>query len=433
MLSAKIAILVVLVALIVFVDHSEAWRRRRRRRCSPRNCQVSSWSSWSSCSASQCGQYGSQSRSRTVTTTSACGGAACPNLKETRYCYGTAPQDCQVRSWSYWSSCSTSQCGQQGSQSRSRTVRTSSGCGGAPCPDLRETRQCYGTRSVNCQLSSWSKWSACTTPCGISGTQSSSRHRITTEQCGGTCTSTFHKTRRCPYLSCLNGGSLRRSICFCKEGFSGECCEIGGGREDKINCQLSPWSEWSACSTPCGVLGTQSSSRDREVLEEYGGTCTSTFQKTRACLQLSCMNGGSLLKDGRCSCLEGYSGVCCDREKMNCQLSIWSEWGPCSTPCGVSGTQSSSRHRIIMEQYGGTCTSNFRRTRACPELTSCLNGGTLQHETCSCAEDYSGSCCQIAAQKQKSINFLEGVFIALGVIAVVGAVVLYHKCRRWLQ
>ena len=165
-----------LAVLFILVDYSDAWfsRRRRRRSCSP--------------------------------------------------------QDCQVSEWSYWSSCSASQCVQHGSQSRSRTEESSPSCGGAPCPDLKETRQCYGTTPVNCQLSSWSEWSACTTSCGVSGTQSSSRHRITTEQCGGTCTSTFRKTRACPDLSCLNGGSLKDGTCFCKEGYSGDCCEKKKGK-----------------------------------------------------------------------------------------------------------------------------------------------------------------------------------------------------------
>ncbi|KAL9966417.1 hypothetical protein ACROYT_G024486 [Oculina patagonica] len=138
---------------------------------------------------------------------------------------------------------------------------------------MKGTRQCYGTTPVNCQLSSCSEWSACTTPRGVSGTQSSSRHRITAEQYGGTCTSTFRKTRACPDRSCLNGGSFKGSIFFCKEGYSGKCCEkAAGGGKDKTNCQLSSWSEWSACTTPRGVSRTQSSSRHRIALEQYGGT-----------------------------------------------------------------------------------------------------------------------------------------------------------------
>ena len=176
MVSVKVPFLVILVALLIFVHQGDAWRRRRRRRCPVRDCEVSSWSSWSSCSA--------------------------------------------------W------KCGQQGSQSRSRWVKSSSSCGGAQCPDLYETRSCYASRAVDCELSSWSEWSACTTRCGVSGTQHSSRHRIVTEECGGTCSSTFRKTRACPDLSCLNGGSLKDGLCLCKEGYSGQCCEKGGENEN---------------------------------------------------------------------------------------------------------------------------------------------------------------------------------------------------------
>ena len=176
MVSVKVPFLLILVALLISVHQGDAWRRRRRRRCPVRDCEVSSWSSWSSCSA--------------------------------------------------W------KCGQQGSQSRSRWVKSSSSCGGAQCPDLYETRSCYASRAVDCELSSWSEWSACTTRCGVSGTQHSSRHRIVTEECGGTCSSTFRKTRACPDLSCLNGGSLKDGLCLCKEGYSGQCCEKGGENEN---------------------------------------------------------------------------------------------------------------------------------------------------------------------------------------------------------
>lgn len=153
---------VAVLVLFICFSSTDGWRRRRRRRCAVRNCVVSSWSSWSSCTANQCLQGGSKRRTRWQVT---------------------APL-----------------------------------CGGLECPSMEETRQCYGTRSVNCQLSSWSEWSSCSTPCGVSGIQTSSRHRIITEQCGGTCSTTFRKTRSCPEQSCLNGGSLHSNgTCFCHE------------------------------------------------------------------------------------------------------------------------------------------------------------------------------------------------------------------------
>ena len=51
--------------------------------------------------------------------------------------------------------------------------------------------------------------------------------RIIAERCGGSCSSTLRKTRACMELSCLNGGSLEHGRCFCKEGYSGNCCEKG--------------------------------------------------------------------------------------------------------------------------------------------------------------------------------------------------------------
>ena len=144
------------------------------------------------------------------------------SLKLTQSC---SPYNCEVSSWSSWISCSAEQCGQQGSQRRTREQVSDPSCGGSECPTLQETRQCYGTRSVNCQLSSWSEWSACSTACGVSGIQTSTRHRVITEQCGGTCSSTLRKTRTCTELSCLNGGSLQQGACFCNKDYSGVCCQ----------------------------------------------------------------------------------------------------------------------------------------------------------------------------------------------------------------
>lgn len=136
------------------------------------------------------------------------------------------PRDCVVSPWSSWSSCSVNRCGQQGLQKRTREKVTAPLCGGSECPNMEESLQCYGTRSVNCQLNSWSTWSSCSTPCGVSGTQTSTRHRIITEQCGGNCSTPFRKTRSCPRQSCFNRGILSvNGTCSCSEGYSGDCCE----------------------------------------------------------------------------------------------------------------------------------------------------------------------------------------------------------------
>ncbi len=105
----------------------------------PVDCVVSAWSSFSSCSAA-CGG-GTQTRTRTVITPAANGGAACPVLEESQACNGfPCPVDCVVSDWSEWGTCSAT-CG-GGTQTRTRTVITPAAYGGAPCPAMSDYQSC---------------------------------------------------------------------------------------------------------------------------------------------------------------------------------------------------------------------------------------------------------------------------------------------------
>ena len=356
--AQKAKAIVVLLILVIDIHHCSAWRRRRRRRsgCTPVHCTVSNWSHWTSCSASTCRTEGSQTRSRSITTHPSCGGNACPsNLQESRRCYGSRPENCQLSSWSYWSSCSASTCGREGSQTRSRSITTSPSCGGNACPsNLQESRLCYGSRAENCQLSSWSEWSACPAiRCGSSAMQTSARHRIITEKCGGWCTSTFRKTRMCVRAP--------------------------------VNCKLSSWSGWSTCNgTVCTAgHGTQVSFRNKTIKEACGGTCTSILLRKQSCSNFF------------------------SRKAVECQLSPWSEWSDCTrTSCQLSGIQTSTRNKTVKEECQGTCKYALHQTKLCTESQlPCFNGGKNKPNItgCVCMQGYSGVCCE---QSSKSSDGL---------------------------
>ncbi len=81
-----------LLCVAMLFPESSTWRRRRRRRappppppCTRQDCAVSSWSSWGSCSY-PCGNNGVQSRSRSIVTHPSCNGQPCPSLSETIAC-----------------------------------------------------------------------------------------------------------------------------------------------------------------------------------------------------------------------------------------------------------------------------------------------------------------------------------------------------------
>ena len=163
------------------------------------DCVVSAWSSWDACSKA-CGG-GSQSRSRTVVTAAANGGAACPNLSETTACNEQpCPVDCVVSAWSSWDACSKA-CG-GGSQSRSRTVVTAAANGGKACPGLSETTACNEQPCpVDCVVSAWSSWDACSKACG-GGTQTRTRTVTQSAAYGGTPCPSLSEVTSCNEQPC---------------------------------------------------------------------------------------------------------------------------------------------------------------------------------------------------------------------------------------
>lgn len=190
----------------------------------PINCVVSAWSVWSTCTQ-LCGT-GSTTRTRAVTTAAQNGGLACPTLQETLSCNiqpCPTPVDCVVSAWSTWSACTLS-CGSE-STTRTRTITTAPQNGGLACPsNLQETQSCNTQPCpINCVVSAWSVWSACSLACGT-GSTTRTRTVATVPQNGGTACPALQETQSCNTQPC------------------------------PINCVVSAWSTWCTLSRPFGIV-----------------------------------------------------------------------------------------------------------------------------------------------------------------------------------
>ena len=121
----------------------------------------------------------------------------------------------------------------------------------------RRRRRCYR----HCSVSNWSSWSSCTKACGR-GTQSRTRYKTVSEQCGGSC----------PY------GMTQTNYC------NTQCC--------KVSCAWK-WGPWSSC-TSCG-WSTQRRVVQILRLPSCGGTaCPSTTSQTQRCNTGVWVNSGFL-------------------------------------------------------------------------------------------------------------------------------------------
>ncbi|XP_065831645.1 spondin-1-like [Oscarella lobularis] len=257
----------------------------------PVPCTLTEWTEWSGCSQS-CG-YGHHLRNRRITAPAKHGGL-CDKLEEKELCIIGRRTDCQVNEWTSWSKCN-GDCSNPGHQVRVRSVSTHPSCGGRPCPTkLHDVKKCPEdciTECDECILSSWTSWTRC-----VCGETFRRRSIIKHSTClDKPCPTNLFESKSCQDLG---------NKCHYKEWGQWSSCESEGGcgegqkirtraplipvvscgktcknqNETKpcliypVPCQLSEWSEWSPCTSRCGI-GVQL--RDRKVVipAKCNGSC----------------------------------------------------------------------------------------------------------------------------------------------------------------
>jgi hypothetical protein len=219
------------------------------------------------------------------------------------------PVDCAVSDWGTWGACSDA-CRDsvghigQSSRVRSRSVIRALECGGVACPALQDVGMCSPQPCpVHCEVSHWSVWSSCSVSCG--GATVSRNRNITVPAANG--------GHACPWL---------------------EETQLCGMNPCPSDCVVSSWSAWSTCSVGCGDKGLQL--RLRAVLAPaHHQSCSHPLREHQAC---------------------GDGSPC----PINCEVSDFGAWGGCDSSCG-SGTHVRSRLVMVYPMHDGA---------GCPDLTS---------------------------------------------------------------
>jgi len=265
-------------------------------------CQVSKWDT-GTCSAS-CGG-GTRQDTRTVVVP----GDACPPLERTVSCNADAcPVNCAVSDFGPWSACSKT-CG-GGEQTRTKTVLTPPQGTGQACPNLTDTRPCNTQPCpVDCAVTDWAN-GTCSKPCA-GGTQTQTRTvKVPPVGTGAACPALTQQaacnTHACP-----------------------------------VDCQVSDWSV-GACDKPCGT-GAQTRTRTVTTAPVGTGKACPPLQDSQPCNTQAC--------------------------PVDCQVSGWGAWSTCSKQCE---TGERTRTRTVTVPPVGT-------GAACPALTE---SGTCNPHPC---------------------------------------------------
>eukprot|EP00927_Polykrikos_kofoidii_P025126 TRINITY_DN22641_c0_g1_i1.p1 TRINITY_DN22641_c0_g1~~TRINITY_DN22641_c0_g1_i1.p1 ORF type:complete len:1546 (-),score=165.39 TRINITY_DN22641_c0_g1_i1:161-4675(-) len=347
--------------------------------CEPRDCQFAPWNEWSSLSCS-----GLCERSREIAVQmNECGKPCSGPLTSTKRCESLCAdaQNCIISSWSPWSMCATS----AGQRSRSRMVQQEPRRGGTTCKGaLMETRGCSAlTQRVNCALSEWAEWSACSRTCG-EGLRRRSRRVMEGATGGGIpCLGSLKEAGVCSTQSCAPRTDCRFSqwaswtdcgmakqqrrsrdvLEFAEAGGAacrGSMDEIKPCDDDPVDCVVAEWSAWSKCDKTCGG-GQQTRQRlIREHPKRGGQVCPSNLAETSGCSIQTCGDP--------------------------CELSPWTTWTDCSVTCGI-GYMERSRDVTRLSSPGGRgCRTMLSEVSPCQlggcQKTDCLWGQWTSWSSC---------------------------------------------------
>jgi hypothetical protein len=291
--------------------------RTNTEKCNTANCPIDCimdlWNDWSACSQT-CGG-GTQTRHRGVKQAGAYGGKACKHRREYQSCkFAMCPVDCVVSGFDDWTSCTTT-CGTDGRQHRTRSVVTQPRAGGRSCPEISKHRDCNTFECpVDCVVTAFGSCSTCSKSCG-GGKKMCSRDITTFAAHGGIECPELSQKQTCNPETCpedcipdnwggwsvctktCNGGvqTRKRGIkhpasaggkhCPRSSLFEQRACHTD---ECAVDCKVSSWSEFGACTVKCNG-GVSVRSRSIITPTQHSGAECPSLTNNKRCNSHSCV------------------------------------------------------------------------------------------------------------------------------------------------
>ncbi|KAK3612198.1 hypothetical protein CHS0354_016588 [Potamilus streckersoni] len=323
-------------------------------------------------------------------------------------CRAQCNLDCTVSQWTVWSECKVTDCELYirrrrtnegtGQRYRTREVLTPSEVHGEPCPHLSETQTCDPQPCY--------QWNVTVASCILLNPNSP-------HQCG---LGQAYRT-----IACINKFNHRVADSLCQE-----LAEHPDGKEDcnipcPNDCILSQWSLWTECPNLCQEGHKQPAirTRYRTILarsSQDGAPCPPSrlLQEEELCpttiqcavyvwqtdpweepceatdMKKRCGNGvmkrhvncyneqGQPVNDQRCTLdvKPAETKTCTVPCPIDCKLTEYSDWSPCTTTCWeakqVVSVQTRQRFILQQAQYGGApCPEKLTEAQQCTDLPLC--------------------------------------------------------------
>ncbi|XP_037550324.1 SCO-spondin-like [Nematolebias whitei] len=191
-------------------------------------------------------------------------------------------------------------------------------------------------------------------------------------------------------------------------------CLDGSDEKDCVDCILSPWTAWSACSMTCG-LGSMF--RQRDILRHAlpGGFCNGAQFDSQACFPRACP-------------VHGY-------------WSKWTEWSECDTLCGGGVRQRNRTCSAPPPKNGGRdCEGMSQQRQSCNSQpcttdtgtqTGCVGGMVLvTKEDCQAGrvDPCSSTCSELSMTNNCTSTCIEGCRCPYGLYLQEGQCVNSSQC-----